>query len=204
MAQTDTDTFDRLASGYDRGMSLLEGRWLRSMRARMLPRAIGRVLEIGVGTGANLPFYPSSISISAVDESTDMLEVAERRAASLSRRVHLSQVDAEHLSFPSSHFDTVVASLVLCSVVNQPRALGELSRVIRRPGGFLLLLEHMRPENAPLSWLADILDIPWCAVNQRCHLNRRTQQAIEQSGFHVEQVETRLGGFLRLIVARSV
>jgi ubiquinone/menaquinone biosynthesis C-methylase UbiE len=113
-------------------------------------------------------------------------------------------MDAEHLAFPSSHFDTVVASLVLCSVVNQARALDELSRVIRKPGGFLLLLEHMRPDSAPLSWLTDILNLPWCAVNQRCHLNRRTQQAIEQSGFRVEHLETRLGGFLRLIVARSV
>ncbi len=203
MARTDAGTFDHLASGYDRGMSFLEERWLRSLRARMLRRATGRVLEIGVGTGANLPFYPSCCTISAVDESTDMLEIADRRAAALGREVHLGQVDAEHLAFPSSYFDTVVASLVLCSVVNQSRALGELSRVIRRPGGHLLLLEHMRPETAPLSWFADVLDLPWCALNQRCHLNRRTQHAIEQSGFLVEQVETKLGGFLRVIVARS-
>ena len=204
MAQTDTATFDRLATGYDRGMSLLETRWLRALRSRLMPKAFGRVLEIGVGTGANFPFYPSSLSLTAVDESADMLDIAAGRAAALSRRVHLCQVDVEHLSFPSSHFDAVVASLVLCSVVDQQRALGEIRRVLQAPGGHLLLLEHMRSDRAPFSWLADFLDVPWYAVNGRCHLNRRTQQAITQSGFLVEETETRLGGLLRLIVARAV
>lgn len=203
MTQTETSTFDQIAAPYDRGMAPLERLWLREMRRQLLPHARGRVLEIGVGTGANLPFYPPSVYLTAVDESADMLGIAASRASTLSRPVHLSQTDAEHLAFPAGHFDTVIASLVLCSVVDQERALDELSRVLRRPGGRLLLLEHMRPQLRPLAWLVDLANVPWYAANGRCHLNRETQQAIVEAGFEVERMEDRLGGFLRLIVARA-
>ncbi len=94
-----------------------------------------------------------------------------RRASALPRCVHLSQADVEHLAFPAGHFDTVIASLVLCSVVDQERALGEIWRVLRKPGGQLLLMEHMRPHNRPLAWLTDLAHGPWGAVNGRCHFS---------------------------------
>lgn len=203
MTQAEISTFDRISAPYDRGMAPLERLWLRQMRSRMLSRVRGRVLEIGVGTGANLPFYPPSVRLTAVDESIDMLEIAARRAAALSGWVYLSQANAEHLTFPSGTFDAVVSSLVLCSVVDQRRALNELWRVLHKPGGQLVLLEHMRPRVRPLAWLVDLANAPWYAFNGRCHLNRQTEQAIVEAGFQVEQVETRLGGFLRLIVARA-
>ena len=203
MTTTDASTFDRIAAPYDRGMAPLEKLWLREMRARLLPLARGRVLEVGVGTGANLPFYAPSICPVALDESTDMLAVAARRAAALGRCAHLGQMSVEHLAFPSSQFDTAVASLVLCSVLDLERALGELHRVLRKPGGRLLLLEHQRPQVRPLAWLADLVNLPWYTFNGRCHLNRETQQAVVQAGFRVEQVETRLGGLLRLLVAHT-
>lgn len=196
-------TFDRIAAPYDRGMAPLERLGLREMRARLLPHAQGSVLEIGVGTGANLPFYPPGVRLSAIDESTDMLKVAAHRAESLERCVYLSQGNVEHLPFPSDHFDTIVSSLVLCSVENQPRALRELWRVLRKPGGRLLLLEHMRPQARPLAWLADLANAPWYAFNGRCHLNRETERATVKAGFQVAQVESRLGGLVRLIVART-
>jgi ubiquinone/menaquinone biosynthesis C-methylase UbiE len=203
VTQRKTTTFDRIATPYDRGMAPLERLGLQEMRTRLLPLARGKVLEIGVGTGANLPFYPSSVCLSAIDESTDMLQVAARRAASLQRCAYLSQGNVEHLAFPSDHFDTIVSSLVLCSVENQPRALRELWRVLRKPGGHLLLLEHMRPAVRPLAWLADLANVPWYAFNGRCHLNRETEQAAVQAGFRVVQVESRLGGLVRLIVAQT-
>lgn len=201
MAQAEPGTFARIAAPYDRGMAPLEKLWLREMRGRLLPRAKGRVLEVGVGTGANLPFYDGSACLTAVDESTEMLEVAIKRASSLNRSVHSAQTDVEHLSFPAGHFDTAVASLVLCSVINQHRALSELRRVLRRPRGQLLLLEHMRPYRGPAAWLTDLANIPWYTFNGRCHLNRKTEQVLVRAGFEIEQVESRLGGFLRLIVA---
>lgn len=200
---TDTSTFDRIAAPYDRGMAPLEKLWLREMRARLVPLARGRVLEVGAGTGANLSFYGPAICPVVTDESTDMLAVSARRAAALSRCAHLGQMSVEHLALPSGQFDTAVASLVLCSVMNLDRALGELHRVLRKPGGRLLLLEHQRPQIRPLAWIADLVNLPWYAFNGRCHLNRETQRAVVQAGFEVEQAETRVGGLLRLLVAHS-
>lgn len=203
MSKTETNTFDQIAAPYDRGMALLERLWLRKMRRRLLPYAQGRVLEVGIGTGANLPHYPPSAKITGIDESADMLQVAARRSAALDGRASLGQINAEHLAFASGTFDAVVGSLVFCSVVDPLRALVEIRRVLHNPGGRLLLLEHMRPRVRPLAWLIDLADVPWYAFNGRCHLNRQTQRTIVSAGFEIERMEGRLGGFFRLIVARS-
>lgn len=203
MGQTDGRTFDRIASPYDRGMAPLEKLGLRRLRSRLVPHARGSVLEVGVGTGANLSYYPSSTCVTAIDESPDMLAVAARRAGELDTCVSLGLMDVESLAFPRGQFDTVVASLVFCSVIDQARALGELRRVLRQPDGRLLLLEHMRPHSRPLTWMVDLLNIPWYACNGRCNLNRETQQAVVHAGFELEQVESVLGGLVRLIIARA-
>jgi ubiquinone/menaquinone biosynthesis C-methylase UbiE len=202
MSRTETNTFDQIAAPYDRGMAPLERLWLRQMRKRLLPYAQGRVLEVGIGTGANLPHYPPAAHITGVDESADMLQVAARRSAALNGRASLGQVNVEHLAFASGSFDVVVGSLVFCSVVEPLRALVEIHRVLRKPGGHLLLLEHMRPRSQPLAWLIDLADVPWYAFNGRCHLNRETHRTILTAGFEIERMEGRLGGFFRLIVAR--
>ncbi len=194
-------TFDRLADPYDRGMALLERLWLRQLRARLLPQARGKVLEIGVGTGANFPFYPPAICLTAVDESAKMLGAAVHRASALNRRVDFSQGNAERLAFRTGSFDVVVGSLVLCSVVDLARALSEIRRVLRIPGGRLFLLEHMRPRYFPLDRLADLLNVPWYALNGRCHLNRNTEAAVVGAGFRILQAESRLGGLFRTLVA---
>jgi len=198
--RSDGRTFDRIASPYDRGMAPLEKLWLRDMRQRLLRWARGRVLEVGIGTGANLPFYPAGVRVAAVDESPDMLAVARQRAAA---RVSLARMDAEHLAFPDGAFDTVVTGLVLCSVVDPGRAVGELRRVLSAGGGRLLLLEHMRPWNGLFARLVDLANAPWYAFNGRCHLNRRTQDAVAAAGFQIEHVESAAGGLLRLIVAEK-
>jgi len=213
MRQTVDSSFDRLAVPYDRGMAFLERLWLGQMRAAMIPYAAGRVLEIGVGTGANLPFYhaPAIASLAAIDESAEMLAAAARRAGALPRatggsgkmHVDLAQMNAEGLAFGDSTFDTVVGSLVLCSVLDQQRALVEIRRVLARPEGRLLLMEHMRPRVRPLAWLVDAANLPWYAVNGRCHLNRQTQKVVALAGFHLERVDSHLGGLFRLIIARA-
>jgi ubiquinone/menaquinone biosynthesis C-methylase UbiE len=204
MDRAEPNTFDRIAAPYDRGMAPLERFWLQEMRAQLLPHARGRVLEIGIGTGANLPHYPPAAHITGVDESADMLLVAAQRSRALGGRAALGQVDAEWLAFAPGTFDVVVSSLVFCSVVDPLRAIGEIRRVLRTPGGRLLLLEHMRPRVRPLAWLVDLANLPWYAFNGRCHLNRQTHQTILNAGFEIERMEGRLGGFLRLIVARAV
>ena len=203
MSQTDGRTFDRIASPYDRGMAPLEKLGLARLRARLVPHARGKVLEVGVGTGANLPFYPSATCVTAIDESPDMLSVAANRAEGLGTCVSLSLMDVESLAFPTGYFDTVVASLVFCSVVDQARALSELRRVLDKPDGRILLLEHTRPHSRPLAWLADLLNIPWYAFNGRCNINRETHKAVAHAGFELERVESVLGGLVRLIIARA-
>jgi ubiquinone/menaquinone biosynthesis C-methylase UbiE len=201
VTKTELSAFDRLAAPYDRGMMPLESLWLRALRTRLAPLARGRILEIGIGTGASLPFYSPAARLTAIDESVEMLAHAGRRAAALGRCVSLSQADTERLPFPAESFDTVVASLVLCSVVDQPRTLAELRRVLCEPDGRLVLLEHMRPDAFPLAWLADLLNTPWNALTKRCHLNRRTLREVSRAGFRVVHLETKIGGLLRLVVA---
>lgn len=214
MTPTVDSSFDRLAVPYDRGMAPLERLWLRHMRAAMMPHAKGRVLEIGVGTGANLPFYqPRTVTgLAAIDESAEMLAAAARRAAALSQAavhpmpmpVDMVQMDVEGLAFGDGTFDTVVGSLVLCSVLDQGRALAEIRRVLVKPGGRLLLMEHMRPCIRPLAWLADLANLPWYAFNGRCHLNRQTQEMVFRAGFRLEWVDSHVGGLFRLIIARAL
>lgn len=203
-SRTEPGTFDRLAAPYDRGMAPLEKLWLREMRARLLPHAQGETLELGVGTGINFSLYPDSVRLTAVDESADMLAFAALRASALRRPVWLCQANVECLPFPAGAFDTVLACLVLCSVVNVRQALAEMRRVLRQPTGRLLLMEHTRPHVRALAWLTDVANIPWYAIQGRCHLNRETAQAVVANGFRLEYGETKVGGLFRLIVARPV
>lgn len=201
MSACDCAGFDRLAAPYDRGMRFLERLCLRELRARLAPIAQGRILEIGIGTGANLSFYEPNASLVAVDESAEMLFFAKRRATSLGRYAFLNQGDVERLPFVAGAFDTVVASLVLCSVRDLSQALSEVLRVLRKGDSRLLLLEHMRPEAPTLGLVTDLLNYPWYRLNKRCHLNRRTLRAVQSAGFRIQKVERRLGGLVRLVIA---
>jgi SAM-dependent methyltransferase len=158
-------------------------------RRALLEDAHGRVLEIGGGTGFNLPNYPATVDELVVTEpATAMLERAKRRAGELGRSVELRQARAEDLPFPDDSFDTVVSTLVLCSVDDQARALQEIKRVLK-PGGRLLFIEHVRADDARLRRWQDRLERPWRAIALGCHPNRATLQAIEAAGFEVENLE---------------
>jgi len=107
------------------------------------------------------------------------------------------------LPFADGTFDTVLGSLVLCSVNNPHRALREVKRVLRKPGGQLLLLEHTRPDSPLLARLTDVINGPWYTLNGRCNVNRRTGQMVAEAGFYLDSIESHLGGLLRLIIAHS-
>ncbi len=190
-----TSVFDQIATGYDLGMLPLEVAVLGRLRRRAFPQVRGRVLELGVGTGVNLPLYPPGATVVALDHSAPMLRQALRRR--MRARVWAVQADVHHLPFPAGTFDTVTGSLVFCSVSEPLRALAEVRRVLR-PSGVLLLVEHTRG-NGPGAWLTDRLHPLWLAWNGVCHLNRETGRLVREAGFRIRREESRIMGIFRLL-----
>ena len=191
--------FDGLATGYDWGMLPLEWAVLRRLRRRVFPHATGRVLEIGVGTGVNLPLYGPEARVVALDASGPMLAQAVRRRTRAP--VRPVQADVEHLPFADGSFDTVTGSLLFCSVGDPARGLSEVHRVLR-PGGRLALVEHTRGRGLG-AWLTDLLHPLWFAFNGTCHLNRETGRAVEAAGFQQVREETGGLGIFRVIEGRK-
>lgn len=184
--------YNRAAGGYDAAM---RRDVLEELRSRLLAEARGNVLELGVGTGATFAHYPPSLhSLTALDVSGAMLRGAQVKALHLPFPVRLMQRDFQTLPFPGASFDTAVSSLALCGIPGPERLFSELRRVLR-PGGQLLALEHVRPPNALLASVADLLD-PLFDHVVGCHPNRPTPELLRGAGFRVEEQERRLGGIL--------
>ena len=182
--------YDRLASFYDLLEAHVERFRFASWRARLRDRIVGdQALEVGVGTGKNLPYYPRDVKVTAVDLSPRMLERARRRASVLGLEVELREMDVQDLAFPDHIFDTVFATFVFCSVPDPVLGLRELRRVCK-PGGMLLLLEHMRPGNPVLGLLFDLLN-PMVVRMMGANINRRTMENIRRAGWRI-RVEVRL------------
>jgi ubiquinone/menaquinone biosynthesis C-methylase UbiE len=155
-------------------------------RRKLLADATGRVLEIGAGTGLNLAHYPAELEELVVTEPNDaMRRRAQRRVRQGGRRITLLPASAEALPFPDESFDTVVGTLVLCTVPDQAAALREIQRVLR-PGGRLLFIEHVRSDDPRRARWQDRLERPWMAIADGCHPNRDTRTALEAAGFRVE------------------
>jgi ubiquinone/menaquinone biosynthesis C-methylase UbiE len=192
--------FNDSANIYDTALAPLEWAGLGRWRQRLLADARGAVLEIGAGTGVNFRYYYAGARVYALDASRDMLSVARRRPCRVCATV--AQADAQQLPFLSRTFQTVVATLVFCSVLEPLRALIEVRRVLE-PGGQLLLLEHTRGEHPLAAALTDWLHPAWYALNGSCHLNRRTAETVAQAGFAITRVEQRAGGIVQVIRARA-
>jgi len=176
------------AMTYDRQMGKTEEAGVRAMRERLLAGAKGRVLEIGSGTGANLPWYgPDVESLTMTEPSMPMVRRLERRLSELGSAGTVLRAPAEDLPFENAAFDVAVSTLVLCGVDDQPRALRELRRVLR-PGGTLLFLEHVRAQDAKRARQQDKMN--WLnRIVVRCDCNRPTLDTIRQAGFTVTAVE---------------
>lgn len=173
---------------YDRQMAKVERAGLGALRATLLSAADGRVLEIGAGTGANLPHYGAGVeSLTVTEPELPMVRRLERRVREQAPLTKVLRAPAEDLPFDDDTFDTVVSTLVLCGVDDQPRALRELRRVLR-PGGKLILIEHVRSDEARLARLQDRMN----GLNRfvaGCECNRPTLDSIRAEGFEVGQLE---------------
>ncbi len=193
--------YDQRAGEYDATVGRAEGVLLGDFRRRFGRLLAGEVLEIGIGSGLNLPFYgPDVTRTVGIDLSAGMLRVAQRRAAGLAVPVVLAQADAQRLPLPDASFDTVAVSLALCTVPDPAAALREAARVCR-PGGRVVLLEHVLSPVAPVAWLQR-LATPLQERAIGCCLTRRTIDLARGLGFAVETDESRLFGVVRLVVAR--
>jgi ubiquinone/menaquinone biosynthesis C-methylase UbiE len=180
--------YNRIAFLYNFMEWPVENLRFKGWRNRLRDKIAGpRILEIGVGTGKNMSYYPSGVSITAVDFSSAMLARAERRARQLHAPVNLLQMDAQQLGFPDSVFDTVFATFVFCSVPDPVQGLSELRRVCK-PGGRLLLLEHMRPGNPLLGMIFDAIN-PLTVRMTGANINRRTLENVQKAGWRLLSVE---------------
>lgn len=179
------------AAIYDPFMRTAENACLRDWRAELLERARGEVLEIGAGTGANLPFYTSEVDRLVLTEPDDHMRarLQMRLPAARAGRVEALPAPVDALPFGDASFDAVVSTLVLCSVPDVSRALAEIRRVLR-PGGRLLFLEHVAADDRPerLAWQRRLEPL-WSRISGNCHVTRRTAEAIRDAGFTIESVK---------------
>lgn len=174
---------------YDRLTSGVEAAGLRARRERLLGTARGRVLEIGAGTGANLPFYGDGVdAITAAEPEAPMARRLEHRVRDLRRRVEVVEAPAERLPFADAEFDTVVSTLVLCTVSDLAGALKEIRRVLK-PGGRLLFIEHVRSDEPRVAAWQDRLNGLNRIVAHGCNCNRSTVESIRAAGFRITSLE---------------
>ncbi len=153
-----------------------------------------------MGTGKNMPFYPLGVKMTAIDLTPGMLERARKRAADLRLHIALKIGDVQALEFPDSYFDAIVATFVFCSVPNPVLGLKELGRVVK-PGGQILLLEHMRSPSDEIGRLMDVIN-PLVARLAGANINRRTLDNIRNAGLKVESVQDlAMGGMFKRIIA---
>lgn len=171
-------------------------------RERVLREARGRVLEVGVGTGKNLPHYDPAVTreVVGIDFSPAMLARARQRQAQAKVPVTLLEMDAQEMEFPADSFDTVLTTCVFCSVPDPILGLEEIRRVCK-PGGRVLLLEHVRVDNPVIGPLMDLLN-PVSVGLIGVNINRRTVENVRRAGLQIERVERLLGSLVLLIRAR--
>lgn len=193
--------WNKMAPKYDREMRFCE-RWLFSGgREWVCPRAEGEVLEIGVGTGRNLRYYPENVRLTGVDVSSAMLQIARVLANTLGREVDLRVGDAQYLEFADATFDTVVSTFSLCSIPDDTRAVAEVRRVLR-PGGLFLLVEHVASPHPPVKAVQKLLD--WFTVRfQGDHQLRDPLEHLKREGFEISQFERLKWGIVVRIMARK-
>lgn len=196
------------AAGYDRVFDASERAGLSELRAQLLAGARGRTLELGAGTGLNLRHYPAAATPLVVAEPEEpMARRLERRVREVRPSARVVRAAADRLPFADGSIDTVVVTLVLCTVPDQPAALREIRRVLAADGT-LLFLEHVRSEDPRIMRRQDRAHPLWVRLGHGCHCNRDTLAAMRHAGFDVQAVEhgelPRAPAFVRpLVVGRA-
>lgn len=191
--------WDKTAPGYDKQIAFFEKTWFTGGREWLTSRARGQVLEVAVGTGRNLPGYPAEVTLTGIELSPAMLVIARQLADDLGREADLRDGDAEQLPFDDASFDTVVCALSLCTIPSPVAAVREMQRVLR-PGGRLLLLDHIGSTWPPLyaaQWLAERVTIRTAGE----HFTRRQLPLVKAAGFQIVESERLKAGTVERIHA---
>lgn len=204
MAAADSDKirrrYDRLAPWFDSLEGILEGLLFRRLRKKLWSQADGgHILEVGVGTGKNFAFYPDAARITGIDFSPKMLEQAQRKRQRKQIAVDLAQMDVQALDYADNSFDTVIASFVFCSVPKPRRGLKELYRVCK-PGGQVLLLEHVLSSNRFLAFLMNLLN-PLVVKTLGANINRETLKNVQACPFRNVYLDPASSDMIKLIRA---
>lgn len=158
-------------------------------RQRLVREAEGRVLEIGFGSGLNMPHYATTLAVIGLDPSHLALSMARNSAQTGLRSIGLLEASAETIPLARHSVDTIVSAWTMCSIPDVARALGEVRRVLK-PSGRLLFVEHGRSPDASVAKWQDRLTPIWKHVAGGCHLNRAVSALVEQAGFRIERLET--------------
>ena len=193
--------YDRLAPRYDRVIAVAERLLFDGGRQWASAAASGRCLEVAIGTGRNLQYCTDSMQLVGLDVSPGMLEYARVRADVLGRSVELQVGDAQRLPYSDASFDTVVATLSLCSIPDDHRAVREMARVLV-PGGRLVLLDHVASPVRPVRALQRILN-PVMVALEGDHLLREPDLAVRAAGLAIEEFERSKWGIVAQLVARK-
>ncbi|ADH98163.1 class I SAM-dependent methyltransferase [Salisediminibacterium selenitireducens] len=191
--------YNRNAAIYD----LIDRSISGKQRRELLQYARGEILEVGVGTGANLPYYPKGVRVTGIDLSPGMLKKAKERMVTLAgdTDIHLEEMDVEELPFADKTFDTIVTSCVYCSVPDPVKGMKEMRRVLKDDGE-ILMLEHMRSENPVIGFGMDLVN-PVVRRLWGANINRDTMGNLEAAGLDVRAEVRVMGTIMRRLTVRK-
>lgn len=168
--------------------SVMQNDDLTKLRQKIVPEATGDVIEIGFGSGLNLPFYSDKVtSITGIDPSAEMLMLAEEKIADSRVPVEILEESGEHIPFEHGRFDTAVVTWTLCTVPSAERVLFELRRVLKA-GGTLLFVEHGRSPDSQVAKWQDRINPIWKKIGGGCNINRPITQTMTRSGFRLDSL----------------
>ncbi len=177
---------------YDIIMGPFEKKQLHQIRSDLLSKAVGNVLEIGSGTGVNFSYY-KGVTVTALEPDDSARKRSKAKAKKSQVAIKLINGDAQRLEFKDNTFDTVVGTLVLCTIPNPRQAIKEVQRVCK-PGGLILLFEHVRLDKGAVAKGQDLLNPFWKKISGGCNLNRDTVNLLQEEGIKITRVNKYLNG----------
>ncbi|HLQ84354.1 MAG TPA: class I SAM-dependent methyltransferase [Pseudogracilibacillus sp.] len=188
------ERYNRISKVYNIMDHMIRSSW----RKEILSDLKGEILEVGVGTGASFEYYPMKVNVTGIDFSPKMLDIAQSKIPKSKAEIKLLEMDIEQMNFPDNSFDTVISSCVFCSVPNPIEGLKEIRRVVK-PEGKIIMLEHMRSENAVVGKILDLTN-PFTVRLTGANVNRETIKNLEAAGLKLIKEEYLMTSIMRKLI----